>query len=269
MDNLDDFLKGEDEAPQAEVTTEAVEAPETAQVAEATEARADRPRDEKGRFAPKGETVESPSTEEPQFDHAATIGERRRRQEAEARAAEAEARLQQLAAQLQQQAQYQPPQGAPDRWEDPEGYDRWLVAQASTAAAETARAEAYHQFQYQRINTAAAQYRQAVPDYDEKIQVFGQMAQQNPALIAELNRAPNPAEYAYNVAKTQLEIAQYGGLDGLINARVAEALSATAPAPKAAPIPDTLADAQSARGSSAGTYAPKPLEEILGKAFRS
>lgn len=259
MDNLEDFLKG-DEAPAAE--TETPETPEPVAEAQAPDAEAEAPkgpvRDEKGRFAPKGETPEqpdsaSPAQQEPQLDHAALIGERRRRQEAEDRLRALEQQLQQF-----QQPQAAAPQGPPDRWEDPEGYDRWLVAQA----AETARAEAFNTFQYQRIQMSAEEAKAKLPDYPEKIQVFEQMAQVNPVLMQEMMRAPNPAEYAYNTAKTHLEISQYGGIEGLIAARVQEALKTTPPAPT--PVPDTLADAQSSRGSSE-PYSPPTLDQILAR----
>lgn len=260
MDGLEDFLNTEQ--PEAEV-----EAPETpvveASAPEAVEAEAPSGpvRDEKGRFASKGETPEptpesaSPAPQEPALDHAALIGERRRRQEAEDR-------LRVLEQQLQQPQAPQPApvvqQGPPDQFEDPEGYTNWLVAQASQAA----RAEAYHAFQYQRIQMSAEEAKAKLPDYAEKISVFEQMAQVNPQLMQELNRAPNPAEYAYNTAKTQLEISQYGGIDGLIAARVQEALK-TAPQPTLAPIPDTLADAQSSRGTTSGGIAVPSFEDIL------
>ncbi len=269
MDNLDEFFK----ADEPEVEAEAPETPEVAEAPEAPEAAAStQPRGPDGKFIPKGETQPEapaqsapPAPEEPQFDHAATIGERRRRQEAEARAAELEQRLAQLEQRFQPQQQ---PQTAPDMFEDPEGYTRYVAAQA----AETARSEAYQQFQTQRIEMSAAQFAPTVPDYADKVQAFQQMVQVNPALLQELYRSPNPAEYAYNTAKTHLEIQQYGGIEGLIKARVEDALKAQAPAPVEAtptpPIPDTLADAQSSRGSSADTNHVPSLDDIVGKAFR-
>jgi hypothetical protein len=262
MDNLDDFLKTDE--PVEAVETEAPEAEAPAEPTEEQPApTAERPRGPDGKFIPKGETPAtepedgaSPAPQEAPLDHAALIGERRRRQEAEQRIAEYEARF----AQMQQPQVQQAPQGAPDMFEDPEGYTRYVAAQA----AEVARQEAYGQFQYQRIDTAARQFAPTVPDYAEKVQVFQQMAQSNPALLQELFRANNPAEYAYNTAKTQLEISQYGGLEGLIKARVEEALKAQPPATPTAPspIPETLADAQSARGSSASFTVPT-LDDIL------
>ena len=260
MDDLDTFLKGDEapvDAPEAvEPQTVEAPAPETPEVAEAPKGPV---RDEKGRFAPKGEQPEgeSPTPAEPPLDHAALIGERRRRQEAEQRIAEYETRL----AQLQQpQPQATPTQGPPDRWEDPEGYDQWLVARATNLAASAARAEAYQAFQYQRIQLSAEEAKARLPDYVEKIGVFDQMAQLNPMLLQELARAPNPAEYAYNTAKTQIELNTYGGIDGLIAARVQEALKQ--PQQAQTPIPETLASEQSARTNVQALHVPS-LDEIL------
>jgi len=269
MDNLDDFLKGENEAPEPEA--EAPETPETEAEAPQPEAEAEapeveakdegRPRDEKGRFIPKGEKEEaSPPEAEERIPVKALQEERRKRQELEAQ-------LMQMQQHLQQPPQQQQaPQGPPDRWEDPEGYDQWLVTQAAHAA----RAEAYQQFQYQRLAESGNRLRQSTPDYEEKIQVFGQMANANPSLLAQLVQAENPAEFAYNLGKQQIEIAQYGGIDGLIQAKVQEALSKAQPAPveqkPSLSIPETLADAQSARGSESAAFNPTPLESILGMA---
>jgi hypothetical protein len=255
MDGLNEFFK-EPTAETPEETPEVVEAPEVE--AEQPET-AERPRGPDGKFISKGETPEtpvesaSPAPTEPPLDHAALLGERRRRQELEAKLAEMEARL------APQPAPQPQPEGPPDQWEDPDGYQRYVIEQAKAEA----RAEAMQVFQYQRIEASATAARQALPDYDEKIAEFGRMVQTNPTLIEQMHRAPNPAEFAYNSAKTNLEISQYGGIDGLINARVAEALKAQAPAALTPTIPETLADAQSARGSSAA-WAPRPLEDFLG-----
>lgn len=264
MGDLDGFLKG-NEAEEVETPEAEPETPEMQETPEAPEAKAEtQPRGPDGKFVSKGESepetpaqAASPAAEEPQLDHAALIGERRRRQEAEDR-------LRALEAQLQQQPQFQQPAEAPDVFADPDGYTRWVAQQA----AQQAEAQAYERFQYQRIEMAAQQFAPTVPDYAEKVQVFEQMAQANPSLMQELYRAANPAEYAYNTAKTQVEINQYGGLEGLIKARVEEALKAQAPAPEPTPapsVPDTLADAQSARGSSAEPFRMKSLDEILGR----
>lgn len=92
-----------------------VEQPVEAPEAEAEAPAEDRqPRDEHGKFAKKGDSEGAPPApaEKQEFDGAATIAERRKRQEAEAELAA-------LRAQLQQQQN--PPPAPPDIWEDPEG----------------------------------------------------------------------------------------------------------------------------------------------------
>jgi hypothetical protein len=177
----------------------------------------------------------------------------------------------QLAQATRPPPQYQaPPQAAPaqqpppDRWDDPEGYDRWLVGKVATQAAEVARAEATRTFELQRVAGSAQQFSSQTPDYIEKIGVFEQMVAANPTLAEHMIRAPNPAEFAYNTAKMQLEITQYGGIEGLVNARVQEALRGqVAQQPDAAlSVPSTLADAQSSRGAPAAVEPPS-LTEIL------
>jgi hypothetical protein len=104
---------------------EPVEAVEQEPVQEA--APVEVPRDEHGRFAPKGEEKSaSPApVEEPQLEHPALIGERRRRQEAEARIVEYEAKL----------AAMQRPEPAPmpDPIVDPEGYGTYFKQELETA----------------------------------------------------------------------------------------------------------------------------------------
>lgn len=267
MDNLDDILNGNEE-PQVEAPVEAPQEPvstePTAETPAEPEAKPEQPRGPDGKFISKGETqpeapvAESPAAQEPQLDHAALLGERRRRQEAEQRLAELEARINQPQPQ---------PTPVPDQWEDPEGYAKWMQSEAVKQAVEAARHEAFEAFQTQRIAMSSEQFAKTVPDYAEKVQVFEQMMTVNPQLLQELYRAPNPAEYAYNTAKTQIEINQYGGLEGLIAARVQEALKAQAPQPEttpAPPIPESLAAEQSARGAPT-QGGPPSLEEILGR----
>jgi len=258
MDNLDDFLKGNDDAQPTEAT---VETPETAEATEAPQVetegeqpKAERPRGPDGKFIPKGEEVESPSTNESTIPESALLGERRRRQEAEQRAQMLEQQVQQYLAQQQKAPD-------PDMFEDPDGFKTTLKEQIKAEAIAEARREASEMFQYHRIATAAQQFMADKPDYQESINVFGQMAAVNPRLLAEMQAAPNPAEYAYNAGRTQFEIAQHGSLEAMIQARVEAQLKAkqAAPTPQ---VPDTLADAQSSRGSAAPLNVPT-LDEIL------
>ena len=257
MDELDDFLKG----PEAIEETVETPEPETTEAAQEPEESAAPVRDEKGRFAPKGEqepvaqTPEAsapPALEENPVPVKALQEERRKRQELEARLAEYEARLSQT-----------PPQPAPDIWEEPDGYFDHRLNQVLPAIEQ----RVMERLQNQRIAESADEARTKFADYEEVIGTFQEMMKANPVLEQQLRNHRNPAEFAYSTAKTQREIQQYGSLDALIQARVqaeAEKLKAqyTPPAPS---IPDSLAEAQSARSSAAAPFAPPTLDEILGR----
>lgn len=263
--SLDDILN--DREPTAEVETPEAE-PETQEQPE-IEAEAPpvegQPRDEHGRFAPKGEKESAPPAPQETEGHipvAALKDERSKRQALEAE-------LNQLRAQIAQQQQpalqAQPTvQGPPDRWEDPEGYDRWLIGQA----AEQARSEAVQAVQMQRIEASAMRARSKYPDYAEKHQVFGEMLNQNPALFDRMMQAEDPAEFAYAQAKTEVELRQYGGIDALVEARVQARLAEQAPPslnqvalPSA---PPTISDSRSTGPRSGPAWGgPTALSDIL------
>lgn len=118
-----------DEPSEETEVEQAGEAPEKATETEEEQPKEDaRPRDESGRFAKKGEEEGgSPPPDDQEFDGKATIGERRRRQEAEARLAELEQELQRLKTPQQQQ---EPP---PDWFADPEAREKHLTVQFQEA----------------------------------------------------------------------------------------------------------------------------------------
>lgn len=269
IDNdLDSFLNGPEPAD-ADAEPAVVEAPAPAQTEAAPAATT---RDEQGRFVPKGDEAgqapqngASPAPEqapEPALDHPALLGERRRRQAVEAE-------LERLRAQAQQPAATQQPartDGPPDRYEDPEGYDAWLIQSVTTEARSAAVAAA----QEERIMLAAdaAREKYGAEDWAEKASAFADLARQNPALEAQLRQARDPADFAYKTAKRHLDLAAHGGdLDALIAARVAEAVAkaqpvAAQPTPETVAIPQSLAGSQSAR-SSAAPAGPPTLDDIL------
>ena len=117
-----------DEAPDAEPVEQ--EAPAEAQ-AEPEKAPV---REPNGRFAKQGEKEdESPASgEQQEFEGAATIAERRRRQEAEAKIAQMEQQLQQMQQRQQPQQEQQPLD--PDLiYTDPAAYTQNLTSQFQTA----------------------------------------------------------------------------------------------------------------------------------------
>lgn len=265
-DNLDDFLNG----------SEAVEAPEPVEVDTPAPTEPTQPRDEQGRFAPKGETA-PPATEpttEPTAPPAventpqnippkALQEERRKRQELERRLADYEARFAQFEQPAQPQFQPQTTQPAiPDRWEDPEGYDQYLIAQAEQRAA----AAAEQRFIQRHLDISEQAARERHADFDEKLAVFQDLVAANPTLARKMTAHPDPAGFAYTTAAKAMEVEQYGTIDQLVAAKVAEALAAAQPAPAPAPVPTvptTLADAQSAKASAAAPAGPPSLADIL------
>jgi hypothetical protein len=236
MDTLENILNDE---PIAEPVTEVAEPEVEAQ-----------PREPDGKFASKGETESAspaPVVEKPEFEHAAIIGERRRRQEAEARIQELEQQLSSPKA---------PP---PSVFEDEE--QAWAARgeQFITIAEQRALAR----FEERQIARSAQKARAKYADFDDAAATFSEMARSNPALEHQLREADNPGEFAYEQAKTYTELQKYGGdMNALVEARVREQLAATTPK---APVnlPNSLADDQSARSNSGQPYQPLSIEQIL------
>ena len=115
-----------DEEPgeeQPEVETSEVETPEEPQGPE---------RDEHGRFKSKetGEEAGSPPEDRNEFEGAATVAERRRRQEADQRAEQALSKIAELENQIKQLREPPaPPAPPPDMFEDPQGFTSHIQQQ--------------------------------------------------------------------------------------------------------------------------------------------
>lgn len=210
-----------------------------------------RPRDDKGRFAPKGEEQgASPApVEKPEFDHAAVIGERKRRQEAESRLAALEAELQQLR---------NPPAPPPSIWEDEQGALQSVQQQAVSAASLNAR-----------LDTSEMLASQAHQDFDDKKAKFLEMASVNPALAQQALADRHPWEKAYQIAANAMKMEALGAVDlSDMEAKLREQIKAElaaqqAPAPA---LPNSLANAPAGLGGPAAT-GPQPftLEDIIGR----
>lgn len=244
MDTLDDILNDEDIANPEVQETEQVETPE---------AKAERERDEKGRFAPKGETESaSPApVEEPAFDHAAVKGERERRQKAEQRARELEEQLQAL---------QQPPEPPVSMWEDENAWQQQFGSQVVTTAVQQATFNA-------KLDMSEMMVRQANPDFDEIKEVFLELARENPVLQQQALADPHPWNKAYQIAKNHRAMQELGATDvESLRAKIREELKAEmAPAAPAINLPQSLADSQSSR-TSAGAFKPPTLDDILNGA---
>jgi len=251
METLEDIVNNEEtEAPASQVETpvEPEAKPEEQQQAEPKE---EQPRDEAGKFKAKGEKESaSPAPVETPLDHKALVGERRRRQEAEARLAEIEA-----------ERTAEPQEPAPSVFDDEDAAWNARLEQFLPIAEQRAMAKFEENMIARSANAARAKY----DDFDDAREVFTQMAKDNPMLEQQLRQSDNPGEFAYKSAKHHMELQQYGGsVDALVEARVKAELEKQKPAeqPKAPDIPESLADAQSSKTATAPT-APLSLDQIL------
>lgn len=209
--SLDDILNGQEAQPEPAAPLEAQPEPVDT-----------RPRDEHGRFLPKGEepapAPEQPAVgaspapqEEPPLEHPALIGERRRRQEAE-----------RLLEEYKQQANRQPPPPAPSIWEDEEGFVQHfggqVVGQAVNQAAELSR-----------INTSEMLARREHPDFQEMFDLFNQLAAETPAVVQQALSDPDPWNKAYKIAKNHKMMRDLGATDiDALKAKIREELQAEA-----------------------------------------
>lgn len=246
--SLDDILNGEPAAP-VEQPLEA--APE--------EAAPERPRDEHGRFAPKGdepapataqpaEPGASPAPSEPPLEHPALIGERRRRQEAERQLEE-----------YRQQAMRQPPAPPPSVWDDEEGFRQQFGSQVTGQAVDQA-------VKLSQINTSEMLMRQAHPDFQEMFDLFNGLAAENPTIVQQALSDPHPWNKAYQIARTHKTMQELGATDiDALKAKLreelqAEAVQAVAPAS----LPPTLSAERNAGPRSGPAWSgPAPLGDIL------
>lgn len=235
MENENDFLDG---------MIEPIEAPEpVAPEPEVTEPVADR--DDKGRFAKKGEEGAPPAPEEPAFEGAATLAERRRRQEAEQRADTLEKQLQ----------AYQTP--APSIWEDEQGAFAHNNQQVVNQAVEEATTRS-------RMVMSEMMTRQANPDFEDVKAEFLALAEANPTLAQQALQDPHPWNKAYQIAKSHRSMQELGAVNVAdLEAKIEQRLRAEM-GKEPAPLPQSLADAQSARGGAYVAPGPLTLKELLG-----
>jgi hypothetical protein len=193
-----------DSEPTADLPDDA-EAVESEAPVEAAPETADRPRGPDGKFVSKGENEgasPAPQEEASEYEGKATIGERRRRQEAEARIAALEAQLQQF----QQAQQQQPPPPAPDLWEDTPGWQQHVTQEIGNNAAQFAAMNA-------RLDTSEMLARDKFDDFDEVKAKFLELAQSNPMLVEEAKADAHPWRKAYQIAKNHERMQSLGAVD--------------------------------------------------------
>jgi hypothetical protein len=276
VESLDSILKGKEapvvEQPKVEAPVEQkAEAP-----TETPEQRADRERDEKGRFKAKEQAEQAPAKPEtpkapeppkvevkpaptaaetvkpaitpeapPQVPVKALQEERRKRQELE-----------------RQLAAIQQPQKAPDVATDPQGFQRHI--------SETLQSQSINM----RVDMSAAMARRQYQDFDSVMEAWYSLKDENPHLYQQAIQQELPADWAYNYVKRHQLMEKMGNdPDAYIAAEVEKRLKERqpevpqAPARPAAPVPPpSLANAPSGAAvvSTAKTFdGPTPFKSII------
>lgn len=125
----------------------------------------------------------------------------------------------------------------------------------------------------ERLNNSEMVLRSKHEDVDEKIAVFMEAAQQNPALAAELQNQTHPYQWAYSWAQKEMARREIGDdpvayrkrLEDEIRASISAPHEPAAAATPRAPLPPaSLATARSAAPRSAEAWTgPTPLESII------
>lgn len=245
MDELDNILNESEQPVEAvEPQPEAVEQPEQGQ-----------PRGPDGKFAPKGNddgVMPAPEDEAKQVPIGSYKAEKEKRQALEAQ-------IEALRREMEQRQQ-EPPAPPPSIWEDDQAALNHVRNDAVSAAVQQATFNA-------KLDMSEMMARQAYNDFDDMKSEFVRMMQENPALQQQALSDPHPWQRAYQIAKNARTMNELGAtnLDEL-KAKLTEQIKADLAQQPAAPtpLPRSLADAQSARGSNAQAPAPLTLEQILG-----
>ncbi len=236
---LDDLLN--DETPAVEE-----------QPVETPEAKAERERDEQGRFVSKGVEDGAPPAPDklPQDVYEPLKAVRDENKELKAKLAEIEQRLQ------------PPPAPAPDMFEAPDDWQQHFGGQVVTQAVQQARLNA-------KLDMSEMMVRQANPDFEDMKEAFLALAEQNPSLKQQALADPHPWNKAYQIAKNHKAMQELGATDvESLRAKIREELMAEMqgqiPAVTRSVIPPSLTAEQNL-GSRTGPAwtGPKPLDELL------
>lgn len=150
-------------------------------------------------------------------------------------------------------------------WDDPEAYMKRLEQNIHGAALEN------------RIYTSEQIARSKYPDFEEKKTIFRELALKNQTLVQQLIQSPDPADFAYKLAKSHKELQEVGSIDEIrakvereTRAKVEVELKekyekeAQARAAERAALPASLSNVTGAAGNSRPVFSgPTSLENIL------
>lgn len=211
------------------------------------------PRDEGGKFAPKGEESASPApVEEPPLEHPALLGERKRRQAAEDERNALKEQLEQM---------QKPAEPTPNMWEDDEAWQQHfgknLVGQAVTQAT-----------QQSTIKMSEMMMRQNFPDFEEMREKYIALERENPAIIPQVMNDPHPWKKAYDIAKNHTAMQDLGAtniedMKAKLREELMAEMAANTPATRQG-LPPTLSSERNVGERTGPAWSgPKPLDELL------
>lgn len=215
--------------------------------------------------APK-ETKEPPKQELTEKERGflkAAEEERKKRQELERRLTELESAR---AATPAQPAAPQAPTEVKGFWDDPEKYTEDRIKRLEANLQGTALQT--------RLYTAEQIARTKYPDFQETVEVFGEILKSTPGLQAQWLASPDPAEFAYRTGKNHKELQEVGNIDKLkekieketrikVEAEIKERLEAEAK--KRAELPGSLSHVTGVTGGGGRPTwgGPTSLDNIL------
>lgn len=252
MDELDELFEGEETAAPAEEQA----APDEGNVTVPAQ-----PRDDEGKFAPKGEESATPAPEDDKAKglEAGIAAERKKRQEWEERyKTDVEGLRKELEALKQPKEPEAPP---PSIWEDEQATFSHYGQQFTQQAVQQATYQS-------KLQMSEMMARQNHEDFGEVWEPMNRFLQENPAVAQKSAESPHPWDHAYKAYKNFTTMQELGStnLDEL-KASLLEQLKAeqAQQAEQAKPqLPQSLAGEQSARGSATSPdNGPMSLEEIL------
>ena len=120
-----------------------------------------------------------------------------------------------------------------------------------------------------RVEALQAAARARHEDYEDKERVFVELAQSNPYLVAQLQQAQDPAEFAYKTAEYHIAMQEAGGSLDALKKRLSEELAQEKQSSfqaKAQAIPKTLAGATGTGRRSAQVFSgPTGLDDIYSR----
>ena len=127
------------------------------------------------------------------------------------------------------------------------------------------------------LRTSEAIARSRYKDFDEKVAIFGQLAERTPGLAQQMASAPDPAEYVYRTAANHKALQDAGGVDQMrakieeetrikVRAEIEAELKAKAAAmeKERAALPGSLSEAQSKGSNRVVWNGPTAMDDILG-----